>query len=406
MSLQVWSVWHKSMGGKACAFGVRDSFTCMSSWRYIRLDMSMCMCVNTSVRDSFTCMSSWRYIRLDMSICMCVNTSVRDSFTCMSSWRYIRLDMYMCMCVNTSVRDSFTCMSSWRYIRLDMYMSANLHMYMCVCVNKSGHIIYEYTCETCEYRLFYRALLQKRPIIQSILLTKATPFTCETCEYSHVHVCVCVNTSGHTHMCEYMRGTYSLVSHVNTTCEYVRSHSYEYTCETCEYAMSIRHLHVRSDVSSRTHTYMSSWLMHMYEFVMIHQPCQFVICMYDLMYRHELVHIWVRDSFICMSSWRYISHVNSSSACMIWCIVTNSYIHEFVTHSYVCVRDDTSAMSICHLHVWSHVFICACACVWIHQATQHMNMGWLRSVGSIKLYVSFAEYRLFYRSLLQKRPII
>ena len=33
-------------------------------------------------------------------------------------------------------------------------------------------------------------------------------------------------------------------------------------------------------------------------------------------------------------------------------------------------------------------------------------MEWLGLVGSIKLYVSFAEYRLFYRSLLQKRPII
>jgi len=33
-------------------------------------------------------------------------------------------------------------------------------------------------------------------------------------------------------------------------------------------------------------------------------------------------------------------------------------------------------------------------------------MGWLRSVGSIKLKVSFAEYRLFYRTLLQKRPIV
>jgi len=33
-------------------------------------------------------------------------------------------------------------------------------------------------------------------------------------------------------------------------------------------------------------------------------------------------------------------------------------------------------------------------------------MGWLRSVGSIKLDVSFAEYRRFYRALLQKRPII
>jgi len=31
---------------------------------------------------------------------------------------------------------------------------------------------------------------------------------------------------------------------------------------------------------------------------------------------------------------------------------------------------------------------------------------WLRLVGSWKLLVAFAEYRLFYRALLQKRPII
>ena len=34
------------------------------------------------------------------------------------------------------------------------------------------------------------------------------------------------------------------------------------------------------------------------------------------------------------------------------------------------------------------------------------DMGWLQSVGCLKWYVSFAEYRLFYRSLLQKRPVI
>ena len=33
------------------------------------------------------------------------------------------------------------------------------------------------------------------------------------------------------------------------------------------------------------------------------------------------------------------------------------------------------------------------------------GMGWLRLVGSLKLQVSFAEYSLFYRALLQKRPI-
>jgi len=36
----------------------------------------------------------------------------------------------------------------------------------------------------------------------------------------------------------------------------------------------------------------------------------------------------------------------------------------------------------------------------------YSNMGWLRLVGSSKSQVSFAEYRLFYRALLQKRPII
>jgi len=33
-------------------------------------------------------------------------------------------------------------------------------------------------------------------------------------------------------------------------------------------------------------------------------------------------------------------------------------------------------------------------------------MGWLQLVGSLKLQVSSAEYSLFYRALLQKRPII
>jgi len=34
------------------------------------------------------------------------------------------------------------------------------------------------------------------------------------------------------------------------------------------------------------------------------------------------------------------------------------------------------------------------------------GMGWLRLVGSLKLQVSFAEYSLFYRALLQRRPMI
>jgi len=45
-------------------------------------------------------------------------------------------------------------------------------------------------------------------------------------------------------------------------------------------------------------------------------------------------------------------------------------------------------------------------CVWERECdtAESMNpvitMGWLRLVGSLKLYVSFAEYCLFYRALL------
>ena len=54
-------------------------------------------------------------------------------------------------------------------------------------------------------------------------------------------------------------------------------------------------------------------------------------------------------------------------------------------------------------------------CVWFQKFSKvgsilHLpckrTMGWLRLVGSLKLSVSFAEYRLFNRALLQKRPII
>jgi len=38
-----------------------------------------------------------------------------------------------------------------------------------------------------------------------------------------------------------------------------------------------------------------------------------------------------------------------------------------------------------------------------HRMTRDMGR---RLVGSLKLYVSFAEYGLFYKALLQKRPVI
>jgi len=42
----------------------------------------------------------------------------------------------------------------------------------------------------------------------------------------------------------------------------------------------------------------------------------------------------------------------------------------------------------------------------MHLNVSNCIMGWLPLIGSLKLQVCFAEYRLFYRAHLQKRPII
>ena len=52
------------------------------------------------------------------------------------------------------------------------------------------------------------------------------------------------------------------------------------------------------------------------------------------------------------------------------------------------------------------MFVCIYHVLAKPQAKEDLNMGWLRLVGSLKLKVSFAECSLFYRALLQKRPII
>jgi len=51
----------------------------------------------------------------------------------------------------------------------------------------------------------------------------------------------------------------------------------------------------------------------------------------------------------------------------------------------------------------SHELVLTCA---TYATVTRPAMGWLRLVGSLKLWVSFAEYRLFFRFLLQKKPVI
>ena len=77
---------------------------------------------------------------------------------------------------------------------------------------------------------------------------------------------------------------------------------------------------------------------------------------------------------------------------------------------FICIYSYTS--------IYMYVYICIDTCIYayIHTCTYvymhtymyiHRNrpMGWLQSVGLIKSQVSFAEYHLFCKALLQKRPV-
>jgi len=72
------------------------------------------------------------------------------------------------------------------------------------------------------------------------------------------------------------------------------------------------------------------------------------------------------------------------------------YTYKWVM-SRIWMSHGTHMKESCHTYEW------VMAQLWMSHVT---HMGWLRLVGSLKLYVSFAEYCLFYRALLQKRPII
>jgi len=72
------------------------------------------------------------------------------------------------------------------------------------------------------------------------------------------------------------------------------------------------------------------------------------------------------------------------------------------TDGFVISHTDELVMSHTDKLVMSHTDVCCSVCYMSHR----WIMGWLRLVGSLKLYASFAEYRLLYRALLQKRPII
>jgi len=74
-----------------------------------------------------------------------------------------------------------------------------------------------------------------------------------------------------------------------------------------------------------------------------------------------------------------------------------------------CTHCNTHCCTHCNTHCNTHCDTCCNTADMSFSKLSYIVMscmGWLRVLGSIKLHVSFAEYSLVYRALLQKKPII
>ena len=96
---------------------------------------------------------------------------------------------------------------------------------------------------------------------------------------------------------------------------------------------------------------------------------------------------------------------------MHWQIYTYVRIH-LHTHPHARVHSNLFSyvqhLSAC---VWACMRKCANTCIYIYTYSSVYlrictHMGWLRLASSLELKIICAEYRLFYRALLQKRPVI
>jgi len=76
---------------------------------------------------------------------------------------------------------------------------------------------------------------------------------------------------------------------------------------------------------------------------------------------------------------------------------------------YACQKRPTSKTIVCGYR-YSLLSMSKVICIHSKKSLRIIHSyaakGWLRLVGSMKLQVSFAEYSLFCRALLQKRPIV
>jgi len=99
----------------------------------------------------------------------------------------------------------------------------------------------------------------------------------------------------------------------------------------------------------------------------------------------------------------YHCYTQTFFLCICCASKTSEYSSLAMTHREVCDN-----FCVCIFYAYAY-FACTCCenpFPWLVWPCVRVALGWLTFVGSLKLYVSFAEYSLFYRALLQKRLVI
>ena len=126
--------------------------------------------------------------------------------------------------------------------------------------------------------------------------------------------------------------------------------------------------------------------MHTYLYLYIYIYTHMYICMYICIFIYIFIYIYM-CIYIHTHIYTYTTYILIHAQ-----IFTNHEAHMSV-YLYGSGRQLEISMRIIHFHVSLSIFA-------------HLHKGWLRLVGSIKLYVSFAKEPYKRDDILQKRPTI
>ena len=106
------------------------------------------------------------------------------------------------------------------------------------------------------------------------------------------------------------------------------------------------------------------------------------------------------SKYVCMLVYAYV-HRSTSHTCMYLYISIYVSIYTFI-HMHNCVFVSTYIDIRIHVYIYRYAPSYTVLLLYTGNAT----MAWLRLVGSLKSWGSFAEYSLFYWALLQKKPVM